>query len=87
MERSLQVQKVFYKVLLEENEFINNEFDFLYCNNHSEDCVAFWLFVVVSCHQWTLRLGPRPRPTEDLTMNYDCLMFLVNAKPKNDHLH
>ena len=29
--------------------------------------VAFRLFVVVSSHQWTLRLGPRPRPTEDLT--------------------
>ena len=39
--------------------------------------VAFRLFVVVSSHQWTLRLGPRPRPTEDLTIENDSLMFPV----------
>ena len=33
--------------------------------------VTFRLFVVVSSHQWILRLGPRPRPIEGLTMDYD----------------
>ena len=27
--------------------------------------------MVVSSHQWTLRLGPKPRPTEDLTTDSD----------------
>ena len=42
MERFLHVQEVFYEVLLEENEFIKNEFDFLCCSNHSEDCLLFF---------------------------------------------
>ena len=41
VERFLHVQEVFCEVLLEENEFIKNEFDFLCCSYHSEDYLLF----------------------------------------------
>ena len=37
----LHVQEVFCEVLLEENEVIKNEFDFLCCSNQSEDSLLF----------------------------------------------
>ena len=41
VERFLHVQEVFCEVLLEENEVIKNEFDFLCWSNHSEDSLFF----------------------------------------------
>ena len=41
VERFLHVQEVCCEVLLEENEVIKNEFDFLCWSNHSEDCLLF----------------------------------------------
>ena len=40
-ERFVHVQEVFCEALLEENEVIKNDFDFLCCNTHSEDCLLF----------------------------------------------
>ena len=41
VERFLHVQEVFCEALLEENELIKNEFDFLCWSNHSEDSLLF----------------------------------------------
>ena len=41
VERFLHVQEVFCEVLFDENEVIKKEFDFLFCSNHSEDCLLF----------------------------------------------
>ena len=41
VELFLHVQEVFCEVLLEENEVIKNDFDLLFCSNHSEDCLLF----------------------------------------------
>ena len=39
VEHLLHVQEVFCEVLLEETEVIKNEFNFICCSNHSEDCL------------------------------------------------
>ena len=41
VERFLHIQEVCCDVLLEENEVSKNEFDFLCCSYHSEDCLLF----------------------------------------------
>ena len=41
MERFLHVQVVFYKVLLQENEVIKNDFNIPYCINYFEDLLLF----------------------------------------------
>ena len=41
VEHFLQVQEVFFEVLLEENKVIKNKFDFLCCSNPSEDCYSY----------------------------------------------
>ena len=41
MAHLLHVQEVFCRVLIEENEVVKKEFDFLCCSNHFEDCLLF----------------------------------------------
>ena len=37
--RFLHIQEILYEVLLEENEVVKDDFDFLCCSNDSENCL------------------------------------------------